>query len=145
MARYLKSSLYIHLLPHTIIQLSPFISHLKITLRVMLKQRSNHFIVQSLSQHPLKASAGKSNARMYNSFISQEKERKSNQKKCAENILLETYFCYLWLWRAGVWARGALWRASAVPGRFAFSVRSGEAVAWVGSVTVCQFGLFNLF
>ena len=142
MARYLKSSLYIHLLPHTIIQLSPFISHLKITLRVMLKQGSNHFIVQSLSQHPLKASAGKSNARVYSSFISQEKERKSNQKKCAENILLETYFCYLWLGRAGVWA---LWRASAVPGRFAFSVRSGGAVAWVGSVTVCQFGLFNLF
>ena len=49
MARYLESSLHINELPHTIIHLSLFINHLKITLKVMLKQKSNHFIVQSLS------------------------------------------------------------------------------------------------
>ena len=49
MARYFKSSLYIYYLPHTIIHLSPIINHLKIALKIMLKQRSNHFIVQSMS------------------------------------------------------------------------------------------------
>ena len=49
MARYLKSSSYINLLQRTIIHLSPFINHLKITLKAMLKQKTNHLIVQSLS------------------------------------------------------------------------------------------------
>ena len=95
MARCLKSSLYIHQLLTIIIHLSPFINHLKITLKVMLKQKSNHFIVQSLSQHPLKASPGKSNARMYNSFISQEKERKSNHKKQRKDIIENLFLLFV--------------------------------------------------
>ena len=120
MARYLKSPLYIHLLPHTIIQLSPFIDLLKITLKVMLKRRSNHFIVQSLKQHPLKASAGKSNARMYNIFISQEKERKKNQKNVRKTYYWKLIFviCGYSTWScervgAGQGSAGALWRVGA--------------------------------
>ena len=48
MARCLKSSLYIPLLLHIIIDLSPYINQLKITLKIMLKQKSNYFIAQSL-------------------------------------------------------------------------------------------------
>ena len=43
MARCLKSFFIYTLAP------APFINHLKISLKVMLKQKSNHFIVQSLS------------------------------------------------------------------------------------------------
>ena len=49
MAIYVKRSLYIHLLLNTIIDLSPLINHLKVTLKVTLKQKPDHFILQSLS------------------------------------------------------------------------------------------------
>ena len=50
MARYLKKFFIYPLDPaHYIIRLLPFINCLKITLKVMLKQKSNYFIVQSLS------------------------------------------------------------------------------------------------
>ena len=48
-ARCLKSSMYIHELPPITMHLPLFINHLKITLKVLLKQKSHHFIVQSLS------------------------------------------------------------------------------------------------
>ena len=50
----------------------------------MLKE-SNHFIVQGLTYHPLKISARNRNARTYNSFISQEKDKRQSQnvrKRC---------------------------------------------------------------
>ena len=37
------------LAPHILIHPQPFLNHLKITLEVILKQKSDHFIVQSFS------------------------------------------------------------------------------------------------
>ena len=48
--------IYINHLQVVVMYLPPFINHLKITLKVLLKQKSKHLIVQCLSQHPLKAS-----------------------------------------------------------------------------------------
>ena len=39
---------------------------------------------------------GKRNARMYNIFISQEKD-KEQELKCKENLFLKTYFCIFYL------------------------------------------------
>ena len=47
--------MYIIYFPPVIIHFSPFINDLKITLKVLLKQKSNHFTVQSLPHHPFKA------------------------------------------------------------------------------------------
>ena len=52
----LKKFFIYPLLLHIIIDLSPYINQLKITLKIILKQKSNYFIVQSLLWHPLKAS-----------------------------------------------------------------------------------------
>ena len=43
------------------IYVSPLINHLKITLKVLLKQKSNHLIVEIILLLP----PGKKNARMY--------------------------------------------------------------------------------
>ena len=48
--------IYINHLQVVVTYLPPFINHLKITLKVLLKQKSKHLIVQCLSQHPLRAS-----------------------------------------------------------------------------------------
>ena len=48
--------MYIIYFPPVIIYFSPFINDLKITLKVLFKQKSNHFTVQSLSHHLCKAS-----------------------------------------------------------------------------------------
>ena len=59
----------------------------------MLKQKLNHVIVQSTCERLL---TDKKNARMHNSFISQEKDKEQSQK-CKENMLLKTYLCHLGL------------------------------------------------
>ena len=102
MARYLKSSLYIHLLLHTIIHLSPFINHLKITLKVILKQKWNHFILQVCHSTRNRLPPGKSNARIYNSFISQEKERKNNHKSVRKTYYWKLIFV---IYSYSTWAR----------------------------------------
>ena len=48
MAIYLKSPTYINQLPPITINSPPFINHLKITFKVLLEQKLNHFIVESL-------------------------------------------------------------------------------------------------
>ena len=52
---YIYIYMYIIYFPPVIIHFSPFINDLKITLKVLLKQKSNHFTVQSLPHHPFKA------------------------------------------------------------------------------------------
>ena len=49
MARCLKSLIYLNRLPPVIIHLPLFIGDLKITLKVLHKQKLNHFIVQGFS------------------------------------------------------------------------------------------------
>ena len=41
--------MYINYYPPVIIHFPPFISHLKMNIKVLLKQKPNHFIIQSLS------------------------------------------------------------------------------------------------
>ena len=45
---YIYIYIYINYLPPVIIHLSPLINHLKINFKVLLKQKLNHFIIQSL-------------------------------------------------------------------------------------------------
>ena len=54
---YIYIYIFIYHLPRVIVHVPPFINHLKITLKALLKQRLNHFIVQSFSYYLLKASA----------------------------------------------------------------------------------------
>ena len=49
MTRCLKSLIYLNYLPPVIIHLPLFIDDLKVTFKVLLKQKFNHFIVQGFS------------------------------------------------------------------------------------------------
>ena len=60
----------------------------------MLKQKSSHLLYKVCHSTHKRFLTGKRNARMYDSFISQEKNKEQSQKY-QENMLLKTYLCYL--------------------------------------------------
>ena len=79
MARYLKSSLYIHLLPRIIIHLPPFINHLKITQSYSQTKIKPFYCTKSVIA-PVKGLRQVRAMQECTSFISQVKERKNNNK-----------------------------------------------------------------
>ena len=93
MARYLKSSIYIHYLLRITIHLPPFINHLKITLKVTLKQKKiNHFIVPKFVIVPVKGFQLLREMQECRTALFHRKKTKKKYQKSKEDMLFKFIF-----------------------------------------------------
>ena len=73
---------------------------MKVNLKVMLKQKSNHFIVQNLSKHSLKASAWWAKCENVQQFYFKRKRQRTStknaRKTCYWNLIFVIYSYSTW-------------------------------------------------